>query len=268
MSTVVDLDRVNRKAWRSADAIKRFVGQGWTDPGERAAFDFVAAEARDGPILDIGVGAGRTIPLLGAISADYIGIDYTQKLVDICRAQHPAKRILHMDARDLSAFADDTFGLVVFSYNGIDGVTYEDRPRVLREASRVLRPNGLFIVSTHNRNGPGFEERPLSWFHWTLNPIRLGWRVLKAILSAPGVCNFLRHRRLHRDGDGWSIRTAAAHNFGIVIVYTTLDEHLRQCAAAGLRVEAVFDNDGRRLTDKDDTSSAWWFHVVVRKLAS
>ena len=267
MSIDLDLDRINRKAWQSTDAIKRFTGHGWTDPDEHAAIDFVAAEAAGSPILDIGVGAGRTVPLLSAVSADYVGIDYTEKLVTICRAAHPAKRILLMDARDLSTFADDSFGLAVFSYNGIDAVAVEDRPRVLREVSRVLRPNGLFVVSTHNRNGPGFGERPLSWFHWTANPIRLGWRVLNAIRSAPDVYNFWSHRRLHRDGDGWSIRTAAAHHFGIVIVYTTLREQLRQCAAAGLRVEAVFDNEGRRLADEDDTSRAWWFHVVARKVA-
>jgi SAM-dependent methyltransferase len=269
MSADVDLDQVNLKAWRSADAVGQFRRHGWIDPGERAAIDSVAGEAKDAPILDIGVGIGRTVPLLADVSGDYVGIDYTEKLVALCRAAYPGRRILHMDARDLSAFADGTFGLVVFSYNGIDAVPYEDRLKILREVNRVLRPGGLFVVSAHNRDGPGFDERPLSWFHWTINPVRLGWRILGAIRSVPGIWNYWRHRRLHRDGDGWAIRTAAAHDFGIVIIYTTLQEQKRQLAAAGFRTEAVFDNEsGKPVADDSDTRDVWWFHFVARKVAA
>ncbi len=74
------LDRVNQNAWNSGDAKRRFINaSGWTDPGEQAAVEWVQRECRDQPILDIGVGAGRTVPLLRAVSHDYIGVDYTQR---------------------------------------------------------------------------------------------------------------------------------------------------------------------------------------------
>lgn len=228
----------------------------------------VRDEARNGSVLDIGVGAGRTTALLETVGTDYTGIDYTEELVAICRADFPDRRVMHMDARDLSAFADNSFGLAVFSYNGLDAVDYDDRVRILREVNRVLRPDGFFVFSSHNRDGPGFEERPLSWFHWTANPVRLGWRVLNAALSVPGIVNYRRYRHRHRDGDGWAIRTAAAHNFGIVIVYTTMREQKRLLAANGFRTEAVFsDSAGESLTDASDTSETWWFHFVARKIA-
>src|SRR4029077_6207672 len=126
---------------------------GWTDPGEQAALQSVRADASNQPILDLGVGPGRTVSLLREISTDYVGLDYTSELVLACRQRYPEVRILHGDARDLSQFSDGSFQLVVFSFNGIDAVNAEDRLTILREARRVLRPGGALLFSTHNRNG-------------------------------------------------------------------------------------------------------------------
>ena len=72
-----DLDTINRNTWKLPGTVRVYEHlEGWTDPGERAALEHVADGARGAPILDIGVGAGRTIPLLRAMSPDYVGIDY------------------------------------------------------------------------------------------------------------------------------------------------------------------------------------------------
>ena len=150
-----DLDGINRRTWQSPATIRAYERlEGWTDPGEKAAVEYVAPEVRSRPILDIGVGAGRTTALLQTISQQYTGIDYTQEMVEVCRARHPGARILHMDARDLSSFADEQFALVVFSFNGIDAVNLDDRRKILREVHRVLQPGGLFIVSARQPIGP------------------------------------------------------------------------------------------------------------------
>ena len=129
-----DLDTINRNTWKLPGTVRVYEHlEGWTDPGERAALEHVADEARGVPVLDIGVGAGRTIPLLRAMSPDYVGIDYTAEMVTACRARHPDARIEHMDARDLGRFRDGQFGLAVFSFNGIDAVHVDDRQQVLRE---------------------------------------------------------------------------------------------------------------------------------------
>jgi ubiquinone/menaquinone biosynthesis C-methylase UbiE len=241
--------------------------EGWTDPGEKAAVEYVAAEVRSRPVLDIGVGAGRTTVLLRELSPDYVGIDYTQEMVEACRARHPWARILHMDARDLSAFEDNRFALVVFSFNGIDAVDFADRHKVLREVHRVLRPNGLFIVSSHNRRGPGHGEQPRLNLQFSWNPLRLGWRALRAARSwIQSVPNHRRFRGLNESHPDWAIMNAAAHDFGIVIMYTTLAEQKRQLQAAGFSTEIVFDSaEGRPVADGVDDRAVWWFHYVARK---
>jgi ubiquinone/menaquinone biosynthesis C-methylase UbiE len=267
--SAADLDAINRGTWRLPSPVRLYEKlEGWTDPGEQAAVEHVAARVRSRPILDIGVGAGRTTTLLKKISSDYVGIDYTREMVDACRAKHPGTRIEHMDARDLGAFEDDSFALVMFSYNGIDAVDYADRQQVLREVHRVLQPGGLFIVSAHNRDGPGArEQKPRPRLQFTWNPLRLAWRVLK--LGRSWVQALRNHRRysvLNEEHDGWSVMNCAAHDFGIVIVYTTLAEQKRQLQAAGFTREIVLDSTcGRPVADGTDTHDIAWFHHVVRK---
>lgn len=263
------LDQINQRAWNSHDAMREFtMGKTWSDLGEAAAFDWVAAECADQPILDIGVGAGRTIPLMTAISPHYTGIDYTAKLLDQARVRHPGIDLRYMDARDMVELPSDHYALTAFSWNGIDCVDYEDRTRILKEMYRVTRPGGLVVFSSHNREGPGFQETIWKLLpRFSPNPLRFGWRTLRALRVFPlAAYNYARHVRLHRDYPGYSIKTAGAHYFGIVIVYTTLPEQRRQLTSLGFEIDAVFGScDGKRIAADKNTSDAFWFHFIARK---
>jgi len=264
------MDDVNRRAWRSRQTLRQFARlEGWTDEGERVAVGRVEAEASGKPILDLGVGGGRTIPLLRKISEDYTGLDYTPEMVEVAKKRFPGVRVVHGDARDLGAFPSGSFFLVNFSFNGIDAVDHGDRQKVLAEVHRVLQPGGIFLFSTHNQDGPGRGEPfkvPLVRFSW--NPLRLGVRVLRSAASAgAGFYNHWRYRELNQPGESFSIMNAAAHDYGIVIHYISLEAELRELQAAGFRPDPeVYENEaGRRVWPGDDTSTSWWFHLIVRR---
>jgi ubiquinone/menaquinone biosynthesis C-methylase UbiE len=263
------MDLINRRAWSFPSTVRSFRAlEGWTDPGERAAFDGVRSAAHGQPILDLGVGAGRTVPLLRDISKDYVGLDYTPQLVEACRKKHPGVRIVQGDARDLSQFASGSFELVVFSFNGIDAVNPTDRVVILREARRVLRSGGMLLFSSHNRNGPGFGERLTFGVYKTRNPFKLARRVVTAALHAPRtVRNYSSYSKLVFDGEGYAIRNASAHDHGILVQYVTLGWQLRQLNGLGFQPDPLIfaSSDGRRLSADDDTRDVWWFHLVVRK---
>lgn len=268
-STALNIDVINRETWKLPSTVRDYERlEGWTDPGEQAAVDHVAAEMRSKPILDIGVGAGRTTGILQAISTDYIGIDYTLEMVDACRSKHPHARIFHRDARDLSAFADDQFALVVFSFNGIDSIDFADRQKTLREVYRVLQPGGLFIVSGHNRDGPGYAEKPRLQLCFSWNPLKLGWRVLQLARSIPrSYFNRRQFSAFNESHTEWALVNCAAHDFGIVAMYTTFNEQKQQLKAAGFETEQVWDNvSGNKVTDGQDVSQVWWFHYLARKI--
>jgi SAM-dependent methyltransferase len=269
MDTAVAPDLINRRTWGSRQALDEYAhGASWSDAGEQAAFAWLAPRCRNGPLLDIGVGAGRTIPLMLRLSSDYTGIDYTPTLLARSRARFPHADLRYMDARDMSALPASNYALTAFSCNGIDSVCYDDRERILTEMFRVTRPGGFVFFSTHNRDGPGFRETPLTLLPaFSVNPLRFAWRVLRALRLSPlAIVNYLRHVRLHRDYSGYSIKTAAVHSFGIVIVYTTLTEQRRQLAALGLELDAVFASaNGARLADEARSTDTWWMHFIAHK---
>jgi SAM-dependent methyltransferase len=270
MTHIIDFDAINRATWSSKASVRHYASESsWTDPGEQAAVEWVRAHCTNEPILDIGIGAGRTIPLMTSISSDYLGVDYTAVLLQRALERFPQADLRLMDARDMSSLPSNHFSLVMFSYNGIDSVEYEDRVRILGEMERVVRPGGYLLFSSHNRHGPGYGETVWKLMpRFTLNPVRLGWRTLRSLRVLPiGIYNYWRHSRDNRDYGDYAMAVGAAHNFGIVIVYMTLAEQRRQLERLGLHLEAVFGSSDAQSISPDGDSDAWWLHFIAHKPA-
>lgn len=239
------IDEVNRVAWGSPRTIDIFAGrEGFSSAGEASVMQRLAAEARHQPILDIGVGGGRTTGLLREVSADYVGIDYLGSLVAAARARFPQARIDQVDARDLSCFGDGTFAAVVFSRNGIDGVSHADRSTVLSEAHRVLRPDGLFAYSTHNLDYRFVGQRP--WRSDVRHLVRHPVRATGYAVRLP----WMRHRRrrletLVERGDGWAAIAGLAYGHPVIWHYVTVVEAVRELHRSGLAAEIeIYNSSG------------------------
>jgi SAM-dependent methyltransferase len=262
------MDRINRGTWRRRGPLRQFgTASGWLEPGEQVAIGYVAPFVRDTPILDIGVGGGRTAPLLAALSADYRGIDYLGEMIALARRRFPAFSFLEMDARRLS-FPDQSFRLVTFSYNGIDSVDLAGRMAILQETYRVLVPGGYFVFSALNLDGPSRGD------HWLdlrafnsagLSPVRL---LRAAAHFALGALNGLRLRSRTRTSHAVAIGNVSAHNFGLITLFTSVGEQLRQARECGFEVDAVIDPSGRRIALAGKPSDAAWHYFIVQKPTS
>lgn len=100
-------------------------------------------------MLDIGVGAGRTTHYFAHLTKEYVGIDYSENMIKVCREKfqnYPKKISFEVcDARSLKFFEDSYLDFVLFSYNGLDYMNHEDRLRVLREIRRATKEGGTFV---------------------------------------------------------------------------------------------------------------------------
>src|ERR1700722_4670516 len=109
-----DLGLINRKAFQRRGVLRHFrLASGWLEPGERIAGLSGADMIRGAPILDIGVGGGRTAPLMREISPDYRGIDFAPAMVMVARQRFPEFDFREMDARCMD-FSDGAFALAAF----------------------------------------------------------------------------------------------------------------------------------------------------------
>jgi len=249
------IDTINRSMMMNRDAIDQYVAASELSPPEQVVFQQLAAEARDQPILDLGVGGGRTVGPLRAISRDYIGIDYSPRMVAAAKQRHPDARIEQADACDLAAYPAGHFQLVVFSCNGIGMVGHADRLRILASVHRVLRPGGAFVFSNHNPH-PNTDKFELPALRFDLNPIRTAVRAARfARATAVRVANRLRNRRHEVRTADYAIVNSACHDYGVMLYVIDLEHQQAQLASAGFALETSYDLEGRLATTatRDDS---------------
>lgn len=117
-------------------------------------------------VLDIGSGIGGTARLIAErTGARVTGIDLTREFVETAAA---LTALVGLDGRVAfrqgSAlelpFEDASFDLATLIHVGMN---IEDKPRLMAEAARVLRPGGHFIVYEVMRTGDGELAFPVPW---------------------------------------------------------------------------------------------------------
>lgn len=119
-------------------------------------------------VLDAACGVGYGVKMMGLSGAVQVtGLDISEESIQIARSLYYSANT-NFIVGDVTAmpFADESFDTIV-SYETIEHIM--DGSKFIKESARVLRENGLFIVSTPNRylTNPGlyFDEQPINPFH-------------------------------------------------------------------------------------------------------
>ena len=128
-------------------------------------------------ILDLGCGAGRTtINLYKEGFTNIIGLDIAENLIHYAK-NYSKEKDLNIefsigDATKLD-YKENTFDSAIFSYNGMACIPGEEnRIKVLKEINRILKPNGIYIFTAHNRDDSGdkqyiWDEEKIKWDNGT-----------------------------------------------------------------------------------------------------
>lgn len=256
-------------------ALDRFVQdydafQGWNDPGEMRTLLSIASDVRGKPVLDIGVGTGRTTALLRLLTDDYVGIDYVPVMIEQARLAMPGNDLRVGNVLDLREFDEGSQTLVFFSYNGLDSIDHDSRHVALAEMARVTAPGGYVVYSTLNLESSHRERMP-----WTPPPrptekgaeglVVWAFHAFRSIVLFPlNIVNRRRKLKMSKGGDGWASLPAPGAGWRLILHFTNLETAKREVATAGLVLERVITIGGEDITNRDSTD-AIYFYLVTRR---
>ena len=212
-------------------------------------------------VLDIGCGAGRTAAALMRCSETYLGIDYSPEMVSACRSRYPEGDFREGDVRAMPELGAESFDFVLVAYNGLDYMDHGERLLALGEIRRVLRPAGLFVFSSHNRD----YQHALKPIQKRIprNPLRWAPAIAQGLTS-------LRNRRQKRGHQrfesNYALINDPAHDYLLLTYYISPEEQRRQLHAAGFDLLEMYDPHGTNTTPEVLGVSAPWIYFVARKV--
>jgi SAM-dependent methyltransferase len=206
-------------------------------------------------VLELGVGGGRTAGPLAKTSGHYIGIDYSQAMVEACRARYPQLEFRHGDATDLSQFQDGLFDAAVFSFNGIDCIRDDEgRAKCLSEVARVLKPGGVLVASSHNARAIGVWPQLK-----TARGAQIPWRIIYSLYASARLAARSLSNAAFWKGSGYVLDPVHG---GLVIYLSTPRTFASQVESAGLE---VVDLVGGHYPDVQALWLTPWYYYACRK---
>jgi SAM-dependent methyltransferase len=250
----------NQTAYARPSLVRYYTQLQQLQPAEQGILARLKDQLPTMAMLDLGIGGGRTTQHFWPRVGQYTGIDYSAEMIAACRARfgRPGPNLAVMDARDLSAFADNSFDLIWFSFNGIDYVSHADRLKILREVHRVGKSGAYFVFSSHNLRGMAqtFDYRQ----HFSLNPLTtyvnlVMWGLLRWFNRGLQIADLAKADHL--------ILRDESHNFALQTYYIDPTAQIQQLEF-GFRHIDIYPwtqtTPVKGLDDPDLTSPLWLYY--------
>jgi ubiquinone/menaquinone biosynthesis C-methylase UbiE len=221
------IEDINQTTYTAPHIVNYYAQLNRLQPAEQAVFNLLEQQGLKLKMLDIGVGGGRTTQHFSKITSEYIGIDYSSEMISACKKQFSASsskiQFEVCDARDMSQFADNSFDFILFSFNGIDYVSHQDRLKIFQEISRVGKSGSYFFFSSHNLQGLESEFKIEN--HISFNPLKTYVNLVIFVLMR----FFNRSYTLTQiEAADFAIIRDESHNFRLKTYYIRPKEQIHQ----------------------------------------
>jgi ubiquinone/menaquinone biosynthesis C-methylase UbiE len=265
MREQLPIDTANQTTFQTADVVRYYGLLQQLQPAEVTILALLEPQLATMTMLDLGVGAGRTIGHFVDAVASYCAIDYSADMIAACQTRFPQvdpHTFVVGDARDLTMVADDSCDFVLFSYNGIDNVVQDDRLKILAEVQRVGRSGGYFCFSSHHLTA--FE----SAFDWRQ---QCSWNPGKAYVNwvMAGILNWVNRPIGYKQIQTMDhvVLCDEAHNFRLKQYYIRAAAQIAQLETAGFHDVQVYSwKTGRELVTATERSACpdLWLYYLCR----
>ncbi len=188
-------------------------------------------ELKEMRVLDMGLGEGRTGVYFAPAVRTYTAFDHARPMVTMARAslddQLDPLRIVEGDARKMSFAQDGAYDLILFSGEGLDESSPDDRARIFQEVRRVGRAGAVFFFSSRNLQGLGLRGS------CSATGLLRRWR--RGILMSVANPNLARLRR-----QASSVLFDESGSYRLPVYYVTPKEQVRLLKGAGFHDIRVF----------------------------
>ncbi len=252
----------NQKIYNSNEVIAEYKKKvGLTTP-ESVLFNWVKKNVSCESILDIGVGAGRTTHFYAPVFKKYIGVDYSENMINSCRVKYANffnAEFIHADANGMPEFTIDKFDLIQFSLNGIDYLeTIEERINLLSKLFLLLKNKGVFIFSTHNV----YSLYRLYSFQIPRNPFKIPLEISR----------YLNLRKINGNKENYLNKTFfriydGGENFKVNTCYIAPEFQYKLLVETGFNDIVAYDLKGKEIDNNNlIQSNDDWIHFKCRKI--
>jgi ubiquinone/menaquinone biosynthesis C-methylase UbiE len=167
---------------------------------------------KDKAVLDLAAGEGYGANILAASAGSVVGIDIDPSAVQHASTKYNRPNLQFIAGSITEIAAPDRSFDVVTCFEAIEHI--EDQAGLLREVKRVLRPSGLFIVSTPNKDAYHSESEANPFHVKELTPEEFEGMLHKHFANL----QFLG-QRIHGQSSIWQLDERGSHRaLGEVLV--------------------------------------------------
>jgi ubiquinone/menaquinone biosynthesis C-methylase UbiE len=263
---VEPVGEANRASYDSLDSVSSYADWlGLIEP-EKTILHLLKSGHPFKRLLDIGVGGGRTTKYFASITEEYIGIDYSENMVEVCRSKfqsNPVVSFAVLNARNLSVYRDDCFDFALFSHGGLDAVDHEDRILILNGIHRVVKKAGFFCFSTSNMDA----MLQFCRIDLTKNPRVFAMKAFELLLTRflnPEMWDYSRGKRRNLEHTMFIIGPLGSWNLRTYCI--TTEAQLRQLKDLGFENLRAYDLHGKEIKQPTNTTDVeLYFLCNVKK---
>ena len=145
---------------------------------------FFLAKKTNPKVLEIGCGNGRDAAEILKRTNQYLGIDISEKLIQLAREKNPQGKFEIADIENYS-FPDDID--IIFAFASLIHVPKENLRKIFADGLRALNPAGIFKLSV--KHADNYEEVTQedefgirTYYHYSKNDIEQladGYKIIK-----------------------------------------------------------------------------------------